>query len=59
MRIGPNEIKNTVIPVPNRKIQNEIVKKIKDYITKSDEVLEEADKLLTKTRKQFVELLIK
>ena len=36
MRIGPNEIKNTIIPIPDLKLQKEIVDNVKEKIRKSD-----------------------
>lgn len=57
MRIGPNEIKNTIIPIPDLKLQKEIVDDIKEKIRKSDGEMQESKKLLGNARKLFEQLL--
>jgi len=57
MRIGPNEIKNTIIPMPEKKIQQEIVGEINEKIIKSDVFKREADELLKQAKKEFLNLL--
>lgn len=58
MRIGPNEIKNTIIPIPDLKLQKEIVDNIKDRIKKSDNEMQEAKILLGDAQKLFDQLLV-
>lgn len=58
MRIGPNEINNTIIPIPEPKIQKEIVSEIQEKILESDKVLEKAERLLNSAKQRFVELLL-
>jgi restriction endonuclease S subunit len=58
MRIGPNEINNTIIPIPDKKTQDEIVAEIQNKIAISDRTLEEADTLFSKAKEQFVKLLV-
>lgn len=57
MRIGPNEIKNTIIPIPDLKLQKEIVDDIKEKIRKSDNEMQESKRLLEEARKLFDQLL--
>ena len=46
MRIGPNEIKNTIIPIPDLKLQKEIVDNVKEKIRKSDNEKQKTKKFL-------------
>ena len=57
MRIGPNEIKNTIIPIPDLKLQKEIVEDIKDKIKRSDSEMREAKRLLGDAQRLFDQLL--
>lgn len=57
MRIGPNEIKNTIIPIPDLKLQKEIVDDIKNKITESDREMQKSKKLLEEARNLFDKLL--
>lgn len=57
MRIGPNEIKNTIIPIPDLKLQKEIVDDIKDKIRKSENEMQKSKKLLEEARNLFDKLL--
>lgn len=59
MRIGWNEINNTIIPIVNLKTQKEIILETKEKIKKSDQALKEAKKLYSKARSKFVELVTK
>ncbi len=59
MRIGPNEIKETIIPIPNKKIQKEIVEEIRLKIRESDKAMQESDELTKKAKEKFIELLVK
>lgn len=59
MRIGPNEIKKTIIPIPDLKLQKEIVDDIKDKINKSDAEMRESKRLLEEAQKLFNRLLFK
>jgi|GEM_PF-2839836 len=58
MRIGPNEIKGTIIPIPERGIQEQIVTEIEEKINESDKLLENAGQLYTSAKRKFVELLL-
>ncbi|HPH78535.1 MAG TPA: restriction endonuclease subunit S, partial [bacterium] len=57
MRIGPNEIKNTVIPIPDLELQKEIVDNIKSKIAESDKEIQESKRLLEKAGNLFDELV--
>jgi len=59
MRIGPNEIKNTVILIPDPKLQKEIAEEIGDRVKKSDNELNEAIRLFNEARNLFSSLLLK
>lgn len=58
MRIGPNEINNTIIPVPDTEVQNEIVAEIKDKIYKSDKLFVEVESLFGQAKEKFEKLLV-
>ncbi|OGK35547.1 hypothetical protein A3F60_02435 [Candidatus Roizmanbacteria bacterium RIFCSPHIGHO2_12_FULL_39_8] len=58
MRIGSNEINNTVIPIPDPTLQKEIVEELKDRIAKSDNELNEAMQLFNEARNLFSRLLL-
>jgi len=58
MRIGPNEIENTIIPIPNKKIQNKIVNEISEKIEKSDQKIKESNDLFIKAKEQFIDSLL-
>ncbi|MDO8515442.1 MAG: restriction endonuclease subunit S [bacterium] len=58
MRIGPNEINNTVIPIPDQRVQKEIVEEIRDRVEKSDNELNEARQLFSEARNLFSSLLL-
>lgn len=58
MRIGPNEISHTIIPIPERKIQTQIVAEIEERIQESDKFLEETKQLFIKAKEKFVKLLL-
>ena len=53
MRIGWTELENTVILVPDKSIQNEIVDKISDIISRHDEKLDEAEAHIKNARNEF------
>jgi len=57
MRIGPNEIKSTIIPIPNLGLQKEIVSDIKSKIAESDKEIQELKILLKKAKNLFEKLL--
>lgn len=57
MRIGQNEIKNTVIPIPDLELQKEIVDDIKSKIAESDKEVQESKRLSEKAGNLFDELL--
>jgi len=57
--ITPTNFKEKVlIPIPNKKIQNEIIEEIKDKITKSNKIIEEAEKLLVQAREEFIKVFL-
>lgn len=58
MRIGRNEIRDTIIPIPEKKVQNTIVEEIKQKIAMSDEAEKESEELLKKTKEEFLRLLV-
>ena len=58
MRIGPNEINNTIIPIPDPKLQKEIIEEIRDRVEKSDNELNEAMRLSGEARNLFDSLLL-
>ena len=58
MRIGPNEVNNTVIPIPDSKLQKEIVDEIRDRVEKSDNEFNEAERLSGEARNLFDNLLL-
>jgi restriction endonuclease S subunit len=57
MRIGPNEINNTIIPLPNLSIQADIVKNVKENINKIDKEAEKNKKLLEESTINFNKML--
>ena len=57
MRIGATELKQTLIPYVDHKIQSEIVKEIHLLINENDKILKEANILLDKGQKHFLEFL--
>ncbi|PIP74434.1 MAG: hypothetical protein COW87_03900 [Candidatus Levybacteria bacterium CG22_combo_CG10-13_8_21_14_all_35_11] len=58
MRIGPNEINHTVIPIPDPKLQKEIVEEIRNKVEKSDNALNGATQLFNEARNLFSSLLL-
>jgi len=58
MRIGSTELKQTIIPVPDKKIQDEITADIGEMIEESDKVLSEADELFEKAKQHFISAVI-
>jgi len=58
MRIGWNEMRDTIIPIPDKKVQNNIVEEVKQKIAMSDEAEKESEKLLKKAKEEFLRLLI-
>ncbi len=59
MRIGPNEIKKTIIPIPDLKLQKEIVDDIRNKVKKSDSEMQEAKRLFEDAQKLFEQLLFR
>lgn len=57
MRIGPNEINNTIIPLPDLNIQADIVKSVKDNINKIDRETENNKRLLEESTVNFNTML--
>ena len=58
MRIGSNEIKNTIIPMVNARKQMEIVEQINDYLKSSEKLFIQANELNIKAKDHFVKLLV-
>ena len=58
MRIGSTELQQTVIPIPKRKVQDEITVDIDDMISESDKLLQEADDLSKKAKQYFISAVI-
>ncbi|MCL5093947.1 MAG: restriction endonuclease subunit S [Patescibacteria group bacterium] len=57
MRIGSNEIKNTIIPIPDLKLQKEIVNEIKNKLENADDELRKANELEENSKKLFEKLV--
>lgn len=58
MRIGSTELKQTVIPIPDKGIQDKITANIDDMIVESDKLLREADDLFQEAKQHFVSAVI-
>jgi type I restriction enzyme S subunit len=58
MRIGDSELKATIIPIVDRKIQDAIVEEIKDKILLSDNILKEVESLQSEAKERFITLLV-
>jgi restriction endonuclease S subunit len=58
MRIGWNEIRDTIIPIPEKKVQKTIVEEVKQKIAISDKAEKESEELLKKTKNEFLRLLV-
>lgn len=58
MRIGSTELKQTIIPIPDKKIQEDIVTDIDGIIAESDKILLEAKELFKKAKKKFITAVI-
>ncbi len=58
MRIGKNEINNTIIPIPSLNLQKEIVYEVKDRIVKNNDELNQANKLSNELQNLFSTLLL-
>jgi len=58
MRIGPNEIKNTIIPIPEKRVQGKIVKEVINKIKLIDITKKDAEELVKKAKQKFLNLLI-
>lgn len=58
MRIGRSEIINTIVPVPDKDIQNKIVKEVKDKMSRAQKALEESKKLSELAKERFLKLLL-
>jgi len=59
MRIGNSELNLTIIPIPNKKMQDETVEEIRGKISASDKILEEAENLESQAKEKFVKLLVR
>ena len=58
MRIGSTELRQTIIPIPDKEIQDEIVADIEELTTQSDEFLLEAAELFEKAKELFMSTVI-
>ena len=58
MRIGPTELKQTIIPIPDKKTQDAIVMYIKEMLAKSDDLLQQSTKLFKESKKYFMSALV-
>lgn len=58
MRIGISELGETIIPVPTKNLQAEIVEEITGKIAESDELLKEIESLKNHANEVFLKLLI-
>lgn len=58
MRIGSNELNRTIIPIPYKKTQDEITGEIRDKISASDNILQEAENLESQAKERFFKLLV-
>ena len=58
MRIGSTELKQTIIPIPDKKIQENIVKDIDEMVAESDKILREAEELFEKAKEKFITAVI-
>jgi len=58
MRIGNTELKETIVPIPDKIIQAGIVEEIKHKLSESDSILKEAANLKTQAKEEFVKLLV-
>ena len=58
MRIGNTGLKATVVPIPDKIIQDEIVEEIRNKISESDSILKEAENLKAQAKEEFVKLLV-
>lgn len=58
MRISSTELKRTIIPIPNRNIQEEIVADIQKMISESDSMLQKSSRLYEKARERFISNVI-
>ncbi|MDO9334573.1 MAG: restriction endonuclease subunit S [Dehalococcoidales bacterium] len=57
MRIGRRELNETIIPIPDKNLQDEIVNEIKGNIFASDNLLKELGALRLQAKKEFVTML--
>ena len=58
MRIGATELKQTIIPIPDKKTQNEITANIEGLISQSDKLLRKAAKLSKEAEELFISAVI-
>lgn len=59
MRIGSTELEQTIIPIPDKETQNEIVADIEELIAQSDKLLREAAELFKKAEEFFMSAVIR
>lgn len=58
MRIGTSELNQTIVPIPDKNIQDAIVEEIRYKILESDKILEEVENLKAQAKERFVKLLV-
>ncbi|MCK4386798.1 MAG: restriction endonuclease subunit S [Candidatus Pacebacteria bacterium] len=59
MRIGKDEIYNTLIPLPSLTVQEKIIKEVNQKIKESDIFLSQSNELNKKAKEEFLTMLIK
>ena len=59
MRIGATELKQTIIPIPDKMIQDEITVEIGETIAESDKLLRQADELFKEAKRRFISAVVK
>ncbi len=58
-RIGKTELKNTIIPIPNKDMQQEIINEIKEKINQAKNLLYEYKNSRQKAKQVFLDMILK
>ena len=58
-RIGKTELKNTIIPIPNKDMQQEIINEIKEKINQAKNLLDEYKTSRQKAKQVFLDMILK
>ncbi|MGB3346809.1 MAG: restriction endonuclease subunit S [Candidatus Humimicrobiia bacterium] len=58
-RIGKTELRNTIIPIPKKNIQQEIINKVKEKVKQAKKLLDEYETNKQKAKQVFLEMLFK